>query len=67
MGHFQGLQPLEQAVVFGIGNQRLVQHIVVVGMPVELAGQAIDFDSCLRFFLLRRSLIFLKKIGLHVS
>lgn len=67
VGRFQGLQALEQAVVFGIGNQRFVQHVVVVGMPVELACQAIYFDSCLRFYILLRRLILLKKIGLHVS
>jgi hypothetical protein len=39
MGGFQLLKLLKQPVVLGVGNFRIVQHIVAVAMPVEPLAQ----------------------------
>ena len=40
-----GLQGLKQAVVLGIGNLRVVQHVVAMGVRMKLVAQAVDFGS----------------------
>jgi len=39
VGRLQGLQLLEKLVVFGIGDLRCIEHVVTVGMVVQLVAQ----------------------------
>ena len=71
MRGLQRLQLLEQAVVFGIGDLRIVQHVVAVRVRMQLAAQRLQFihrqHGALTLCINSVTCIFRARCGKHAS